>query len=1282
MRQQQTGLLVMAMMFMIVLARVFSGGPAQAADPDFTHVTDILAGWRQLLRTDDLFLIRSDDGAEGAWGSRLLTSNSRITSITETQRIPGGRGHATVIRARMFDLPTDVAVSGWVDPGVDEIFYWSIDGSQGNLTSGTEPIAGTWASDSQIMSDSADFTGDGYDDVIFVLPGRPGRPGQDPLDTIAIVATALDPADPSKGLDFGPTAYLPYRDNHVWPRSITTGTVAGTLRVLALGPAHEKRPGCDTPNLAVESYTVGKYQWISASRPFDLQLQEPAGFCIEAESITAGRFGTTAHDQVVVAYMASSGGVKIIPVAFDDKGTPTQKPSFHTGVNVGRGKVWLRSGRFNWNSAFEQAALLISPVPPQPSLRILDFDQNLKVQSGPAAGSGGCSLDLEVGNFDRRKSNSTERDPNLQLAVLFWDCSGATAKVHIYDVDPTQGFRLAGGDVFDVGSISGLYRSPGPIDTRPLASVDLQGRSLLLGAPTKVTVTGHIQPDVVLGIPPMHIDFIRDVDNLGPTGKPAVLNLTVMPDVPDATSFSTQFEFSSTTSSHLSTNNSTSWGYSTGESLAAKVTLGNPDASFFSDEVKVAGAETHETSVADTYDTYAAVTDSLSATTGFADHLFFTESRHNVYYYPVLGRKVCPAGKPSCTEAEKRPLFVQFSGVDLIEHHASDATTQEWYQPINEPGNLFSYPWSLDVLQKSIANLAPMTTKPAPWRATDTSTSAYSTTWAAGGATAHTTGHADTHSFDLSIAVTAQVGAEKIFTAGLSGEYDYGTSDSASNLFTSEGSLDASTGIQVNKPDFGDDVAGIYFYNFAGYVLGRQLPSTIFDSKTVTIGGSPPKPVDIQSVGPLAVAFLADPVDRGAPWWRQAYTKPDLGLSHPARWSWSPSQRQASFNVRHPTRPPQNDLFYHMKGLFITAADGKGPQRSIVTEGERVLLQARVYNFSVADMPPTTTIRVRFYGQVYENAQLIGDSFLIGETSLGPLPGFNSESTQGEQPNWALAGVPFETTPHADKNLVFWVLVWAEDAQRNLMPELEGHGLTANPGSSSFTQISQVPTEDFGNNVGLYGSYTPFFIAPKEQPLAEGRAEPEQLVLAGVEVAADEPLLLEEANTVTVEVRNTAGTPLAAVPVVFYDGDPQQGGKVFDVQHISRLRANASYALRTFFRPTTCGDHTLFVRAGHLSASHDMEALDVQVTIDSNAYLDTLIAKTTALELPRKVEARLVNTLAAAKRALGRQSFEEARNRLTAFVGEVEAQRGVLLTDRQAESLIVPARLIPSCVAL
>ena len=67
---------------------------------------------------------------------------------------------------------------------------------------------------------------------------------------------------------------------------------------------------------------------------------------------------------------------------------------------------------------------------------------------------------------------------------------------------------------------AGLYQN--------LAVGDLQGRSLALGPPEKVTVTGSIQPQVILGLPPMHIDFIQDANHRSQR-HPTVLNLTAMP---------------------------------------------------------------------------------------------------------------------------------------------------------------------------------------------------------------------------------------------------------------------------------------------------------------------------------------------------------------------------------------------------------------------------------------------------------------------------------------------------------------------------------------------------------------------------------------------------------------------------------------------------------------------------------------------------------------------------------------------------------------------------------
>ena len=61
--------------------------------------------------------------------------------------------------------------------------------------------------------------------------------------TNAVVATARDTADPSKGLKFGDAYFLVRVDHHISPFAIATGTIAGTLRVLGLGPDKLYRPG-------------------------------------------------------------------------------------------------------------------------------------------------------------------------------------------------------------------------------------------------------------------------------------------------------------------------------------------------------------------------------------------------------------------------------------------------------------------------------------------------------------------------------------------------------------------------------------------------------------------------------------------------------------------------------------------------------------------------------------------------------------------------------------------------------------------------------------------------------------------------------------------------------------------------------------------------------------------------------------------------------------------------------------------------------------------------------
>ena len=96
--------------------------------------------------------------------------------------------------------------------------------------------------------------------------------------------------------------------------------------------------------------------------------------------------------------------------------------------------------------------------------------------------------------------------------------------------------------------------------------------------------------------------------------------------------------------------------------------------------------------------------------------------------------------------------------------------------------------------------------------------------------------------------------------------------------------------------------------------------------------------------------------------------------------------------------------------------------------------------------------------------------------------------------NWVLASTNFDTTGRANQSIGFWVVVWMEDGNGNLVQELASHGLTGNPSgaTSSFAAITQFeemvnnplkqqPTDpdqiSFSNNIGFYRSA--FHILPE-----------------------------------------------------------------------------------------------------------------------------------------------------------------------------------------------------------
>jgi hypothetical protein len=1160
---------------------------SEASDPNFSTVSDILGGQRHLLRNDDLVVLQTferPDTSEVLGSIVLQTTNSKVTkarrSDLATKYFQGG---IALDVGRMFDLPNDVIAALFTPAGAQPPLTYHI----------SDPVLGT-VLEGPLPPDAlevdfaalADFTGDGYADLVI----------HNGVDSQRLrIATAKDVADMKAGLKLGDPAEAP--SGCRIGVDITCPFAVGDFR----GDGHREiaQVANDGRDLTLTMYTVDPMT-LAITKGASVILAIPDKTGVSPVAIASGRFGTTQHDQLVLVYTLTPGGddgpYRAVAIDIDAALRPTVKSTLDLGTLQGGGAFVVRSGRLNAFGPLDQAVVFAADVGPNVAVRILTFDENLTIANPARVDLADllCGMDLAVGNFDHQQKNpqpppDTQHDPNLQLAILSAPSCSETFAVTVFDVDPQHDFQPSRASTF-------TYQNAGETVSpyARLAAGDTQGRSLLLGAPQKVTITGHIQPDIVLGIPPMHIDYIRDIHNLGPDGHPDVLNISVVPSLPHPNvAFDTQYSFSESSSMSASWKNTTSYAFSTKETADAKISYGVPDVASLSVELKAAAKQAHDSTVAATYDTYRGVTDSLAATTGFADHLFFSQTRVNIFYYPVIRQTVCPAAKPNCADNEKRPLHVQFSGPDMVTQSDIDATTQEWYQPPWEPGNVFSYPWSLALLQQAYPRLTPLTTNPAPRRGTDTSEVVYATTWTQGSGTSQSSGSVSTNSTDVSISVAAKASIEGFGIDGSAG-FDANSSQSVGTVNTSTQTVSSSTGVQVNKPDFGDVVAENYLYDFGGYVFGLTPPAGTVQSIPLT--NAQHQPISIQSTGPLVVGFVADPrlLDgQPLPWWLQAYKLPDVALNHPERWDWSESTRTASFNLFDKDVPPLDQSFYHMKGLFITPADatGAGPQLETATAGDQLQLQARVYNFSLVDMPADAAVHVRFYGQVWDNAELQGDSFLIGEDVIAPIPGFPSTSTGNDtMPNWALARTTFDTTGRNNQYLVFWVLVWMEDPSGALTPELEGHGLTGNPRALSFAKITEVPTEAYSNNVGLYGYNTPFFIAAPTSPLGKVPSTGD-LTIDRIDVPLS-PILLDTKTKVSVVLR-TGATPLGTLLVLFYDGDPREGGRPFDVQQIPAIPANSTYVSRVFFRPQTEGDHTVFVVAAPGTAG----AVDDSVTL-------------------------------------------------------------------------------------
>jgi hypothetical protein len=922
-----------------------------------------------------------------------------------------------------------------------------------------------------------------------------------------------------------------------------------------------------------------------------LLIFHAANFLTEV-SLAAGRLGSTSHDQLAVALYAFKSDeslfLTIRSFDFDSSLQPIQKDELVTDRPSG-GEVVLQIGRFDPLSPYMQAAIKYDTGPHNVRLGVLSFDTALKIRAPkftvvPVA----CSTPrLAVGNFSRTDpipQNPSQMQPSLrlQLAIQTDSCTAnSPIGLNIFNVDPPA---AAGGDFTVAASPAYTKTTSDPnwvayLGT-PIVSGDVQGRSMILGEPSKIVIANTSQPSVIAAMPPMHVDYIAPAGSNDPT----VLNVSAIPD-----GFRTFYETTSTEKDESSTTKTSSWGFGTFQSAEASVEIGSVEAGFGVKVGAAVQAAQELKQIAETsHETFRSKAFTARVETGFADHVWYTETRFNIYVYPVLGQTACPATKKNCSNADKLPLTIQYSGPDHTSYEDVAGNLIPWYQPPWEPGNVFSYPATFAQLQQVVGGIDKLS-EDRTWK-TDGSTRTEETSWTTEQTNGSSASFDQNYSFDRQLSVAGAC-CGRLVTGSVSAEVGLSTSTGFNDLNKSVATIGKSSGIGVTKP-------GTFLtptnYNYAvtPYIFGQTPPATKLDNTNLQ--------ADVKTSGILRTAFAADPVRRDTGgWWRQAYTSaPDVALNHPSRWYIAslglenpipPNCRQVGARestmdcaMLEPSYPnnPFLSLFHIMRGFFISnaSAPGKGPQLTTARAGDRLALEARVYNYSLAPMPNGSSVHVRFYAQPWNanNHTPIGDSVLINGKDVvqGAIPPFSDDD--GAPLNWVLASTTFDTTPYQNQYLTFWVVVWMQDSSGKLVPELGSHGLRTIPGV--LKSLADVQTEDYSNNVGFYNAE--FYVFPSDPAFEEAllHGEPGTIDVGKIQTSADSAMRGQIIDVSTMLSATNNGA--SGVTAVFYDGDPHAGGTAFGMERSPYVAQNGTYQVKAPFQGTACGTHQLFVVLG------------------------------------------------------------------------------------------------------
>lgn len=526
----------------------------------------------------------------------------------------------------------------------------------------------------------------------------------------------------------------------------------------------------------------------------------------------------------------------------------------------------------------------------------------------------------------------------------------------------------------------------------PAVAADLNGNSLKLGAPLHMELTNPGKADFILEQPPQHAAWL----DTGSGSGPSVVTVSRYP------TFNTSMATSNTVTYASKTQNHTDWTAGVSEKLTAQASWGfGADAGPLADWSE---QNTAKLSARVSYDydhvhnDYTSGYDSYStgsgATTGTDDSLIVEAQILDLWRYRIYGQGTA-TGDPNNPSAF---YDIVIPGPSLVANPGGKDV--EWYQPQHEIGNILSYPGpsqvcsppdigAITIPNLSISNqvIPLINCQQVSYNGNSRNLSLQLTNQTGSGGSTDYTNKVST---GLDFQYTYRVDFELFGNGGqfkATSDTDVHGGQDWGQLNSSDSSATGATGITLNSPQGDSEHAYPYypiFYNTAAG--GLKVAYGVGDITSSTAAGE---------------------------FWIDNYAQlPDPALNLPNRFNATYFNNQVNG-----WKPDTTIARKAMKGFVarkstVDPITGNYPLLgSNAQDGDKVLLEARVYNYSISTTPATFTVQFSVIpydstknNEICANIPTTGNGGRVCPASVRTVIGIGTTQPGGGTSNFSLNG--------------------------------------------------------------------------------------------------------------------------------------------------------------------------------------------------------------------------------------------------------------------------------------